>query len=418
MASPSTTSVLNIAATSVPTPAGTCSLSATSSGTSMTMVPVTTGLAASTAVYAALNDAAVLMLRPAPSVPSISALQTASTTTQSAPVTSTISGLLQAVEASPYRTEPGQPVRSRTPRAVAEIQKLQEDLERANKLGAQFAAEKLDADDAVSEAALKITSLECELTGAQKRIAELEAQILDSRAFDPGALYDFFVNSSAFKGNWRRFLELLQLYRTGKLVPTGYRTTIQVSARDLEFEDSDPYMAQAAQPSAASAPASSSSGSAQATTTTTRSSLSATPLHTPLMLSLDRSTSAGSSKIRRKALKSLPLTKALDPSSSKKSGGLKIQTSAPSSSAALETVDLARSASSTPKVKTPMIKPFTQQIAVPRRPTKFKPERKNAKKESPSARSDLDAAKAVPNQFSWDGTRPDVQELMLVGVAF
>ncbi|EGZ08795.1 hypothetical protein PHYSODRAFT_339228 [Phytophthora sojae] len=576
MAPPSTTSALSSTTASVSTPAAICALSETSSGTSTTMAAVTTGLAAPAATHAVSGDAAVLMLRPTPSVPAISALQTASATAQSAPVTSTIAGLLHAVEASRYRTEPSQrlpyepcltpwyqltppgqvvvpatledlrdgtlmvcapdglsrlvnvtsfsapelarlsrlmghdaaggllqplsvpppditdprigrpwihtvrfrqglgqsvgntsasgaagfTVRSRSfaqalrsqseahqaelqhlqsnhavalqraaagassgqathTTAAAEIQKLKENLERANKLGAQFATEKLDADDAVGEAALKITSLESELTVAQKRIAELEAQVLDSRAFDPGAFCDFFVNSSAFKGNWRRFLELLQLYRTGQPVPTGYRTTIQVSARDLDFEDSDPYTTLAAQPSPASVPASSPSGSAQATMTPTSSSLSATPLRTPPMLSLGRSTSAGSSKIRRKALKSLPLAKALASSSSKKVGGLKIQTSAaPSSAAAPETVDLTRSASSTPKAKAPMIKPFTQRIALPRRPTKFKPERKNAKKESPSARSDLDAATAVPNQFSWDGPRPDVQELMLAGVAF
>ncbi|EGZ21372.1 hypothetical protein PHYSODRAFT_329330 [Phytophthora sojae] len=581
MAPQSTTSALSSTTANISTPAATCALSAASSGKSTTMASVTTGLASPAATHAVSGDAAVLMLRPTPSVPSISALQMASATAQSAPVTSTITGLLHAVEASRYRTEPSQrlpyepwltpwyrltppgqvvvpatlddlrdgalmtgapdglsrlvnvtsfsaPELSRLsqlmghdatgdllqplsvpppditdPRiraaldremaplaqcfgvdqlaarslrtvqclqltvrflqgleqsvgnasasgaagftvrshsfaqtlrrqseahqaelqrlqsnhavalqsaaagassgqvtnttAAAEIQKLKEDLESANKLGAQFATEKLDADDAVSEAALKITSLESELTVAQKRIAELEAQILNSRAFDPGALCDFFVNSSAFKGNWRRFLALLQLYRTGQPVPTSYRTTIRVSARDLDFDDSDPYTTQAAQSSAASAPASSPSGSAQAATTPTSSSLPDTPLRTPPMLSLGRSTSARSSKIRRKALKSLPLAKALAPSSSKKAGGLKIHT---------------------PKAKAPMIKPFTQRIALPRRPSKFKPERKNAKKESPSARSDLDAAKAVPNQFSWDGTRPDVQELMLAGVAF
>ncbi|EGZ30349.1 hypothetical protein PHYSODRAFT_323747 [Phytophthora sojae] len=468
MAPPSITSAFSSTTASVSTPAASCALSAASSGTSTTMASVTTGLAAQAVTHAVSGGAAVLMLRPTPSVPSISALQTASATAQSAPVTSTIAGLLHAVEVSRYRTEPSQclpyepcltpwyrltppgqvvvpatldDVRDGAPMAgapdglsrlvnlearslrtvqclqltvrflqgleqsvgntsasgaagftvrshsfaqalrsqseahqaelqrlqsnhavalqraavgassgqvtnttaAAEIQKLQEDLERANKLGAQFTAEKLDADDAVGEATRKITSLESELTVAQKRLQR-------------------------------------QLATLSRVVAA----------------DSDPYTTQAAQPSTASAPASSPPGSAQATTTPTSSSLPATPLRTPPMLSLGRSTSAGSSKIRCKALKSLPLAKALAPSSSKKAGGLMVQTStALSSSAAPET-----------------------RIALPHRPTKFKPERKNAKKESPSARSDLDAAKAVPNQFSWDGTRPDVQEFMLAGVAF
>ncbi|KAG7383122.1 hypothetical protein PHYPSEUDO_003994 [Phytophthora pseudosyringae] len=79
-------------------------------------------------------------------------------------------------------------------------------------------------------------------------------------------------------------------------------------------------------------------------------------------------------------------------------------------------LDLTSSKPSTPTKRS--LKSYLDRSLLQGRPRIHTPVSSGPRTKSPSKVTDIDAARSIPNQFSWDGTRADVREFMVGGLSF
>ncbi|KAE9338773.1 hypothetical protein PR003_g11335 [Phytophthora rubi] len=276
--------------------------------------------------------------------------------------------------------------------------KLQTEIDALRAAAGRLSCEKSDLQDQLLASTSDVSRMQDARDQRDKRIAELEAELVGVRKFSAAALMDFLEGITNLSGHWKRLLELLQLYQEDHAVPSQYRTMLQISARNEDSDDCGPYVPQEGE-AATPDPSPASGGSAQAPKPRTQLSGPSRKSTTPAKA--DR-------KIPRLSLSGTPPPRGASKSQYSPSQG--------SGSGDQATIDLTHSSTSTSRSTRVML--YVDRLRLAQRPRKFKRDKAQALKKSPSRISEVKAMRAVPSQFLGDDVRADVRELILNGVQF
>ncbi|KAE8910962.1 hypothetical protein PF002_g23187 [Phytophthora fragariae] len=122
--------------------------------------------------------------------------------------------------------------------------KLQDEIDALRSAAGRLSCDKSDLQDQLLASTQEVSRLQASRDLRDKRIAELESELVGVKRFSAAALMDFLSGNAILSGHWKRLLELLQLYQEGRAVPSQFRTRLQVSARDEDSDDCGPYVQQ------------------------------------------------------------------------------------------------------------------------------------------------------------------------------
>ncbi|GMF22211.1 unnamed protein product [Phytophthora lilii] len=252
----------------------------------------------------------------------------------------------------------------------SEVQQLKQKLSRADSFGTKFLTRIIELEDELKLSNANLSRAQADLDTARKCVADLEAQLASAGNFSPGTLMDLLEVSTIVGATGRDFWRFFKLF-------TMNRSSLLVTAPSSRL--------------------------GLAIWTAMTAALEPDTDTIGRQLSIDCKFQPATSSDTAQASTSASLA----PSSSRKSGSLK----SPSS-----TVDLTRSASSTPKSR--QVKSIAVRVSLKGRPSNYKPSKARVMKNSPDRVSDIDAAHAVPDPFTWSSTQLDVQEMTLAGLTY
>lgn len=297
-----------------------------------------------------------------------------------------------------------------------EVTNLKSEVDKLRRVAGQLSSEKADLQNQLSLISAELDEVQRKLSTALARTGDLETQLTSANAFSPDALMDFIASSVTLGGHWKRLHELLKLFRVGSSVPSTFRTSIQISARDEDSDDCGPYVLQVtsqprSQPvSSPFATPSKPKPTRQAASSPTSSTfgLAKKVAQSPVSATTSKSTISFRDKPVRQARR-LSLTGSPSKGSPPR-GAATAQSDSP------EVIDLTGSAPSTPRGHRLMR--LAERLKLPTRPSVFKPMKVRALKQSSTRVSLYYAQRAIPAPYSWDWTRADVREFLFTGCSF